>query len=225
MSYFMHKYIPLHVGTPGWQFAPVPSWGVNPANAGPRRVGIGATCASCGSAGCAGCGSAGCAGCGSAGCAGCGATEEEKYKTVTWGHVAGAAAIGLIAGLLVGYAAGKSAQTKKTRRYSRNRSRIWKPNPSRKITRIRGPRGGLTTASRSRLPSSSFVDPEHRTWPINDRYHAIKALQYAKWPQHASRRVEVLDAVGRKWGHDPVVREKMREYFPRSADRYIRRAA
>lgn len=29
-------------GTPGWQDAPVPGWGINPDRSGPRRVGVGA---------------------------------------------------------------------------------------------------------------------------------------------------------------------------------------
>lgn len=38
-------------GTPGWQMAPVPGWGINAMfSAGPRRVGIGA-CAGCGAYG------------------------------------------------------------------------------------------------------------------------------------------------------------------------------
>jgi len=28
-------------GTPGWQSAPVPGWGMNPLRAGPRRIGVG----------------------------------------------------------------------------------------------------------------------------------------------------------------------------------------
>ena len=32
----------LPAGTPGWQDAPVPGWGINPLRAGPRRVGVGA---------------------------------------------------------------------------------------------------------------------------------------------------------------------------------------
>lgn len=35
-------YHELPVGTPGWQDAPVPGWGINPLRAGPMRVGIGA---------------------------------------------------------------------------------------------------------------------------------------------------------------------------------------
>jgi hypothetical protein len=32
----------LLAGTPGWQEAPVPGWGINPLRAGPTRVGVGA---------------------------------------------------------------------------------------------------------------------------------------------------------------------------------------
>lgn len=35
-------YQQLPAGTPGWQDAPVPGWGINPLRAGPRRVGVGA---------------------------------------------------------------------------------------------------------------------------------------------------------------------------------------
>jgi hypothetical protein len=34
-------YRPPPPGTPGWQRAPVPGWGVNPWRAGPPRVGVG----------------------------------------------------------------------------------------------------------------------------------------------------------------------------------------
>lgn len=58
MSYYMMPsnglspgyYQQLPPGTPGWQDAPVPGWGMNPLRAGPPRVGVGATpgCGSCG---------------------------------------------------------------------------------------------------------------------------------------------------------------------------------
>lgn len=45
-------YQQLPAGTPGWQNAPVPGWGINPLRAGPRRVGVGAyaqpACNGCG---------------------------------------------------------------------------------------------------------------------------------------------------------------------------------
>ena len=36
---FYHE---MDAGTPGWQFAPVPGWGINPYRAGPARIGVGA---------------------------------------------------------------------------------------------------------------------------------------------------------------------------------------
>lgn len=188
MSYSMQKYIPIAQGTPGWQLSPVPTWGGNPLNAGPRRVGVG------------------CPG----GCAS-GATED-AYKQVGWGMVAAGAALALIAGLLIGYAAGgKKYSANKPRRRS-----VWKRNG--KVVK-------MSTARRRRLPEGAFIYPERRAWPIHDRSHAIKALQYAKWPQHKSRRAEVLSAVAAEWGGDPVVREKFSEYYPRSASRYLGRRA
>lgn len=188
----MQKYIPIEQGTPGWQQSPVPTWGGNPLNAGPRRVGVG----------CAG-------GCGCGG--GCGTTED-AYKTVGWGHVAAAAALSLITGLLIGYAAGGKKYTSNRRR-GRRRT-VWKKNG--KVVSLSG---------RDRLPDSSFVFPARRSFPIHDRAHAIKALQYAKWPQHERRRPEVLSAVAAEWGGDPAVREKFERYFPRSASHYLGRKA
>lgn len=193
MSYVMQKYIPIEQGTPDWQSSPVPTWGGNPLNAGPRRVGVG-----CGPG------------------TGCGASED-PYKQVGWGMVAAGAAAALIVGLIIGYAAGgkkKSYAANKKRR----KSAVWTRNG--KVVK-------LSTARRERLPAGGFVFPERRAWPIHDRPHAIKALQYAKWPQHKARRSEVLSAVAAEWGGDPEVREKFQEYFPKSATKYLggRRAA
>jgi hypothetical protein len=96
--------------TPGWQNAPVPGWGINPLRSGPRRVGVG---------GCVGCidegfdepdnslpqyaAVGGCGPCGCGGGCGMGAAEEDQYKETTWGHVALAAAGGIIAGMLFMY--------------------------------------------------------------------------------------------------------------------------
>lgn len=41
-----------------------------------------------------------------------------------------------------------------------------------------GPRGGYTKSERASLPSSVFLKPETRTWPVSDRRHAEIALQY-----------------------------------------------
>jgi hypothetical protein len=208
--------IPLDPGViPNWQQKPVPAWSVNPFHAGPRRVGVGALPPQAA----AGLGNgiplrfaeAGLGGCGGR-CGGQGAAPveegEDKYTTTTWGHVAAGAAAALVVGLLIGFAAGKKSPKA---RYSRNSRRIFRVNRS-------SPRSSkaLPTSARARLPGSAFVYPEERTWPINDRYHAIKALQYAKWPQHRARRAEVIRAVDRKWGHDPVVQAKLHEYFPRA---------
>jgi hypothetical protein len=41
MSYYdmtSQDYQPPAAGTPGWQLAPVPGWGMNPLRAGPRRL-------------------------------------------------------------------------------------------------------------------------------------------------------------------------------------------
>jgi hypothetical protein len=97
--------------TPGWQNAPVPGWGINPLRAGPRRVGVGG-CVGCIDEGfdepdnslpeyaaVGGCGPCGCGG----GCSGIGEAEEDQYKETTWGHVALAAAGGIIAGMLFMY--------------------------------------------------------------------------------------------------------------------------
>lgn len=206
MSYYMQKFIPLEAGTPGWQFAPVPGWGVNPAAAGPPRIGVG---------------------CATGRCAGMGAetaTTEASYKQATWGEVLLAGAGALIVGVLIGWVAHTASKPKRMAQNRRRKhSGVWKKNGS--VTAIRGRRGGLTAASRSRMPASAFVFPEKRTWPIGDRYHAIKALQYAKWPQHKARRDAVVREVARRWGRDPEVRDKIRQYFPRASSRYLRAAA
>lgn len=221
MSFVFQEMIPLDPGViPNWQQKPVPAWSVNPFHAGPRRVGVGLLPPQAA----AGLGAtirqrgiplhfaeAG-LGCGGRCGGGAGAAPEEegedKYTTTTWGHVAGGAAVALVVGLLIGFAAGKKSPKAK---YSRNRGRIFRVNRS-------SPRSSkaLAKSARARLPSSAFVYPEERSWPINDRYHAIKALQYAKWPQHRARRADVIRAVERRWGNDPVVQDKLHEYFPRA---------
>lgn len=149
-----------------------------------------------------GCGPTGC------GCGGCGVGADDPYKEVGWGMVAAAAAGSLLVGLLIGHAAGKRKFAANRRRA---RSRVWRKNG--KVVRMKS------------HAASSFVFPERRSWPINDREHAIKALQYAKWPQHKARRAEVLSAVAAEWGGDPTVREKFQQYFPRSADAYLGKKA
>ncbi len=108
-------YQPPSAGTPMWQEAPVPGWGVNPMRAGPPRVGVGADEATTIDmwrperhlgggipeqdrvlphytpiGGCAG-------------CVELGAAEEDVYKQTTWGHVALATAGGILVGMLFMY--------------------------------------------------------------------------------------------------------------------------
>lgn len=143
------------------------------------------------------------------GCKGAGAVED-PYKQVGWGYVAAAGAIALVAGVLLGYAAAHVKTMAPNKK--RKRSKVWTANA--RVSK-------LSTARRAKLPSSAFIDPERRAWPIHDRPHAIKALQYAKWPQHRSRRPAVLSAVAAEWGHDPTVRAKFEQYFPRTAAGYL----
>jgi len=98
MSFYKMNYSMTDPGTPGWQFAPVPGWGMNPAAAGPRRVGVGCNCATP-----------------------MGqddtrtATDiEGRYKQTSYGMVAAAGAGALLVGVFLGYVAGKRAQRKVT---------------------------------------------------------------------------------------------------------------
>jgi hypothetical protein len=97
MSYYPMNYSMTDPGTPFWWNAPVPSWGMNPMAAGSRRVGVGAL--------------------GRCGCAAVGQDPRvaedtaAKYEHATWGHVAFAAAGGLVVGLVIGHFAGKRSKT------------------------------------------------------------------------------------------------------------------
>jgi hypothetical protein len=42
----------------------------------------------------------------------------------------------------------------------------------------RGPRGGYSESEREALPSSAFLKPRTRSWPVSDREHAEIAIQY-----------------------------------------------
>lgn len=85
-------YQPPPVGTPGWQHAPVPGWGINPLRAGPARVGVGSEQMlryyreRRGTSGC-----------------GCGDATTDQYLTMTAGHVALAGAGGIALGMLFMY--------------------------------------------------------------------------------------------------------------------------
>jgi hypothetical protein len=115
-------FVPIQQGTPGWQSAPVPSWGVNPLNAGPRRVGVGLGCPG-----------------------GCGVgAEDTNYETTTWGHVAAAAAASLTVGLLIGWYAGKPKTG-----MSSNRGGVYrKMKPNRSLKRSAAAKKGAKTRKR-----------------------------------------------------------------------------
>lgn len=80
MSYYMMNYSMTNPGTPGERFAPVPGWGMNPAAAGPRRVGVGQDDRAA-------------------------ADIEDRYRQTSWGVVAATAAGGLLLGVFLGYLA------------------------------------------------------------------------------------------------------------------------
>jgi hypothetical protein len=129
-------------GTPGWQFAPVPGWGMNPAAAGPARVGVGLSAehatqvdlmppqASANGMGCP--------------CLGVGAETrvatdvETQYRQTSWGMLAAVAAGALAMGVFLGYAAGKRAKVtpnprpRRRSRGGRPRGRAARRNPRKK---------------------------------------------------------------------------------------------
>ena len=120
-------------------------------------------------------------------CLGVGQTEGEDKKP-GWGMV-------LLAGLggaILGWALASTARA--DRAYARNARVIRFPTRRRR-----------EPAWRRKLPAGQFVYPERRSWPIESRYHARKAIAYAKWPQHRTRKAEVLRSVARRWEHDPEV--------------------
>jgi hypothetical protein len=114
MSYYMMDYSMTDPGTPGWQFAPVPGWGVNPAAAGPRRVGVGLL------------------GFGQDTGARTVTDIEGRYSQTSYGMVAAVGAGALLLGVFLGYVAGKRAQKRTTANYRRNASRKKKGTSRRK---------------------------------------------------------------------------------------------
>ena len=62
----------------------------------------------------------------------------------------------------------------------------------------------LSAAARKKLPASSFALPGQRKYPVNDRVHAAKALQYAGGarsgkPASPAVRAKARAAVHRKY--------------------------
>lgn len=58
----------------------------------------------------------------------------------------------------------------------------------------------LTSKERNALPSSSFVFPEERKYPINDRSHAQNALARVSQFGSSKEKSKVRKAVSRKFG-------------------------
>jgi hypothetical protein len=58
----------------------------------------------------------------------------------------------------------------------------------------------LTAEQRRRLPSSAFVYPRERRYPIHDVAHARNALARAGQPQTSGSYATVARAVGKRWG-------------------------
>lgn len=151
---------------PGWQLSPVPGWGNNPANAGPRRIAVGSetplpidlppqAAAGLGIPPQAAAG----LGCPGVGCAGrVGQAEGDKYRQTSWGIVAAVAAGGLLVGLMIGYAAGKRAKMRPNRR-----GRAYSPNAR------------WSTRYKNRLPDSHFlyVAPGGRKERIDGRVYTV----------------------------------------------------
>lgn len=83
MSYYGMSdsmYRPPPAGLPGWQLAPVPGWGMNPARSGPPVLATRGVGCMCGVSGCS-----------------CGGLEQ---RTMTEGHVAFGVASGVFLGWL-----------------------------------------------------------------------------------------------------------------------------
>lgn len=59
-------------------------------------------------------------------------------------------------------------------------------------------RGELTAAKRKRLPSSSFVFPEQRAFPIHDIQHARSAMQMCMRADHHKLGMSSPEAVCKK---------------------------
>jgi len=105
MSYYMMDYSANNPGTPGWQFAPVPGWGANPAAAGARRVGVGQDARTA-------------------------PDLSEQYEKTSYGMVAAVGAGALMLGVFLGYQAGKRSKMRanQARKRTRRRRRIYQPN-------------------------------------------------------------------------------------------------
>lgn len=176
MSYYQMDYSMTNPGTPGWQFAPVPGWGANPAAAGPARVGMG------------------CPG----GCRG-GVGEEPRtatdiqgrYSQTSYGVVASVGAGALLLGVFLGYLAGKRAKKRAT--------------PNGRLRR-NGRRGVTANARWSRkyknqLPDSAFlyVGPGQKTRTRRGTFTVPRTARKLPYKNLQGRvdRTHLLNAIAR----------------------------
>jgi len=58
-----------------------------------------------------------------------------------------------------------------------------------------GSRAALSDSQRASMPQQQFAVPQRRTFPIDTRARAIKALAYAKWPNNQRWETQVRKAV------------------------------
>ena len=63
----------------------------------------------------------------------------------------------------------------------------------------KGSRAALGAVERRSMPKSQFAVPQRRTFPIDTRARAIKALSYAKWPNNKRWEPQVRKAVFARW--------------------------
>jgi hypothetical protein len=64
---------------------------------------------------------------------------------------------------------------------------------------VKGSRAALSSFQRASMSRSQFAVPQRRTFPIDTRARAIKALSYAKWPNNKRWESQVRKAVFARW--------------------------
>lgn len=226
MSYYQMDYSMTNPGTPGWQFAPVPGWGANPAAAGPRRVGVG--------------------GCGCGGGVGQDtrvATDiEGRYNQTSYGMVAAVGAGALLLGVFLGYVAGKKAQKKMTanrrRKLTRNAARRRRPSARQTSTGMKAkyaewhdvieytPNVRWSTRYKNQLPDSAFlyVAPGGRkmhtkrgtiTIPRSKRKLPVKDLQGRYNKSHLANAIARLGQKKTQVPHKKKLQTKAQRIYAR----------
>ena len=203
MSFYPMDYGATNPGTPGWQFSPVPGWGMNPAAAGPSRVGVGLSAehpdhirldmppqASANGMGMmppqASANGFGCP------CLGVGQVVapdiEGRYKQTSWGMLAAVAAGALAVGVFLGYTAGK-------------RKRGLSANPTRRRTTKR-----RTTKKRgTRKKPPIYMTLEERLAEGPPGLGPMTVISEAPDPQG-------FDTLQQKWRQEPGTKQYLFEW-------------